>query len=97
LQLGWVGIDLVDSDVIILILCSIKKGCTLNACVAVTSSTSFGSYKQLRDATSTSTLAKKTLSPHTPAWKLIGGTLKLLGLVGFWAFDNLSFLTSSGF
>jgi hypothetical protein len=28
---------------------------------------------------------------------LIGGTLKLLGLMGFWAFDNISFLTSSGF
>jgi hypothetical protein len=42
------------------------------------SSTSFGSYKQLKD-TSTSTLAKKTLSPPTPAWMLIGGTLKLLG------------------
>ena len=61
------------------------------------SSSSFGSYKQLK-GTSTSTLTKKTLSsPPTPAWKLIGGTLKLLGLMGFWAFDNLSFLTSSGF
>jgi hypothetical protein len=65
------------------------------------SSTSFGSYNQLKDGT---TLAKKTASsspcpppPPTPAWKLIGGTLKLLGLMGFWAFDNFSFLTTSGF
>ncbi|KAL7448257.1 hypothetical protein ACHAWC_000480 [Mediolabrus comicus] len=64
------------------------------------SSTSFGSYTQLKDGT---TLAKKTTSsscpppPPTPAWKLIGGTLKLLGLMGFWAFDNFSFLTTSGF
>mmetsp|Transcript_4349 Transcript_4349/g.7319 ORF Transcript_4349/g.7319 Transcript_4349/m.7319 type:complete len:595 (+) Transcript_4349:140-1924(+) len=61
------------------------------------SSTSFGSYQQLKGTTS-STHAKQTSPPPpTPAWKLIGGTLKLLGLMGFWAFDNLSFLTSSGF
>ncbi|KAL9186990.1 hypothetical protein ACHAXT_010710 [Thalassiosira profunda] len=36
-------------------------------------------------------------SPPTPAWKLVGGTMKLLGLMGFWAFDNLAFLTGSGF
>ena len=48
--------------------------------------------------TSSSTLSKSTpSSPPTPAWKLIGGTLKLLGLMGFWAFDNMSFLTTSGF
>ncbi len=33
----------------------------------------------------------------TPSGKLIGGTIKLLGLMGFWAFDNISFLTGSGF
>jgi len=62
------------------------------------SSTSFGSYQQLKGTTtaSTSTLSKQQ-TPPTPAWKLIGGTLKLVGLMGFWAFDNLSFLTSSGF
>ena len=36
-------------------------------------------------------------SISTPSWKLIGGTIKLLGLMGFWAFDNISFLTGSGF
>ncbi len=56
------------------------------------SSASFGSYQQLKG---TSTLATQT--PATPAWKLIGGTLKLFGLMGFWAFDNISFLTTSGF
>eukprot|EP00985_Skeletonema_marinoi_P003001 scaffold1236_cov138-Skeletonema_marinoi.AAC.18 len=62
------------------------------------SSTSFGSYQQLKGTTaaSTSTLSKQQ-TPLTPAWKLIGGTFKLVGLMGFWAFDNLSFLTSSGF
>ena len=63
------------------------------------SSTSFGSYNQRKEST---TLTKTTVSslhppPATPAWKLIGGTLKLLGLMGFWAFDNFSFLTTSGF
>lgn len=36
-------------------------------------------------------------SISTPSWKLVGGTIKLLGLMGFWAFDNISFLTGSGF
>ncbi|KAL7483978.1 hypothetical protein ACHAW6_009622 [Cyclotella cf. meneghiniana] len=32
-----------------------------------------------------------------PAWKIVGTTLKLLGLMGFWTFDNLAFLTGTGF
>ena len=31
-----------------------------------------------------------------PAWKIIGATLKLLGLMGFWMGDNVNFLGSSG-
>lgn len=57
-------------------------------------SSSMGSYKQVKDASSTA--LSKPEAP-TPSWKLIGGTLKLLGLMGFWAFDNLAFLTGSGF
>ena len=59
------------------------------------SSTSFGSYNQLKEKTTA--LSPCPPPPPTPAWKLIGGTLKLLGLMGFWAFDNFSFLTTSGF
>jgi len=32
-----------------------------------------------------------------PPWKVISSVAKLLGLAGFWAADNLSFLYSSGF
>ena len=31
-----------------------------------------------------------------PAWKIIGATLKLLGLMGFWMGDNVNFLGLSG-
>lgn len=31
-----------------------------------------------------------------PAWKVLGTALKTIGLLGFWAFDNASFLTGSG-
>ena len=59
-------------------------------------SSSMGSFKQLKD--SPATLQTQLIQPPaTPAWKLIGGTMKLLGLMGFWAFDNVSFLTGSGF
>ena len=58
-------------------------------------SSSMGSYKQLKDTPSS--LPMTPTQPTTPGWKLIGGTMKLLGLMGFWAFDNVSFLTGSGF
>lgn len=32
-----------------------------------------------------------------PMWKIISSSFKLLGLAGFWAADNVSFLYSSGF
>jgi len=65
-------------------------------------SSSMGSYKQLKEQTSSYVEKSVTASPPpptttTPSWKLIGGTVKLLGLMGFWAFDNLSFLTGTGF
>ena len=65
---------------------------------------SVGSYKQVKedlDSSSAMALAtaidKNTQPPPTPTWKLVGGTIKLLGLMGFWAFDNVAFLTGSGF
>ena len=33
----------------------------------------------------------------TPLWKVVGAALKIVGLMGFWAGDNISFLTGSGF
>jgi hypothetical protein len=45
--------------------------------------------------------AAASVAPHsvlsTPAWKLLGTTTKLVGLMGFWAFDNASFVAGSGF
>ena len=32
-----------------------------------------------------------------PAWKILGSTLKILGLMGFWLGDNINFVGSSGF
>jgi hypothetical protein len=55
-------------------------------------SSSLGLVKKSEDA---SAVVKEVTSP--PAWKLIGTTLKLIGLMGFWTFDNLAFLTGTGF
>ncbi|KAL7543359.1 hypothetical protein ACHAWF_007374 [Thalassiosira exigua] len=63
-------------------------------------SSSMGSYTQLRETTIDDDDAGKALvpkPPETPAWKLVGGTAKLVGLMGFWAFDNAAFLTGCGF
>eukprot|EP00978_Attheya_sp_CCMP212_P043649 scaffold288545_cov54-Attheya_sp.AAC.3 len=32
-----------------------------------------------------------------PVWQLVGSTLKMLGLAGFWAGDNVSFIAGTGF
>jgi hypothetical protein len=50
-------------------------------------------------ADSPNTLKKTTIPPSvsTPAWKLLGTTTKLVGLMGFWAFDNASFIAGTGF
>lgn len=50
-------------------------------------------------ADSPDALEKTPIPPSfsTPAWKLFGTTAKLVGLMGFWAFDNASFITGSGF
>ena len=31
-----------------------------------------------------------------PAWKIVGSAMKMIGLMGFWAGDNINFLTGSG-
>lgn len=40
---------------------------------------------------------QKRESNIQPMWKIISSTFKLLGLAGFWAADNISFLYSTGF
>lgn len=57
------------------------------------------SFTPTSTLTRTASEMKSPISPSvsTPSWKLLGGTVKLLGLMGFWAFDNISFLTGSGF
>mmetsp|Transcript_27981 Transcript_27981/g.50949 ORF Transcript_27981/g.50949 Transcript_27981/m.50949 type:complete len:515 (-) Transcript_27981:601-2145(-) len=45
-------------------------------------------------------IQKDTESPQkndAPTWKLVGSTLKMLGLAGFWAGDNISFIAGTGF
>lgn len=54
-------------------------------------SSSLGWIKETKDHT----IAKTVDVP--PGWKLVGSTLKLIGLMGFWTFDNLAFLTGTGF
>ena len=49
------------------------------------------------DAASSSNAAPHPSALSTPAWKLLGTTVKLVGLMGFWAFDNASFVAGSGF
>ena len=57
-------------------------------------SSSLGWVKTSEDDNS-KPVAKKEES--APAWKLIGSSLKLIGLMGFWTFDNVAFLTGTGF
>jgi hypothetical protein len=39
---------------------------------------------------------ESTESPSTELWKICGTSLKIIGLLGFWAGDNCSFLLSTG-
>lgn len=55
---------------------------------------SAGSFNQVRDTNISTSIVP---SPPAPIWKLLGGSLKLIGLMGFWAFDNISFMTNAGF
>ena len=59
-----------------------------------TRTSSAGSFNQIRDASISTSIVP---SPPDPIWKLLGGSLKLIGLMGFWAFDNISFMTNAGF
>jgi len=59
-----------------------------------TRTSSVGSFNQVRDTNTSTSLVP---SPPAPMWKLLGGSLKLIGLMGFWAFDNISFMTNAGF
>lgn len=42
-------------------------------------------------------LSEKREKPDVPFWNIAGNGLKMLGLLGFWAADNVSFLGQSGF
>lgn len=45
---------------------------------------------------SVSSYSSSNSGKENPAWKVLGNALKTIGLLGFWAFDNASFLTGSG-
>ncbi|KAL3817408.1 hypothetical protein ACHAXA_011037 [Cyclostephanos tholiformis] len=49
------------------------------------------------DATDATAPIPPSSVTSTPGWKLLGTTAKLVGLMGFWAFDNASFVAGSGF
>lgn len=49
--------------------------------------------RPLVDKDSTTT---PTSTNNTPAWKIIGTAMKMIGLMGFWAGDNINFLSMSG-
>jgi Peroxisomal biogenesis factor 11 (PEX11) len=55
-------------------------------------------YRMYRPMVSQLSLYGPSSQPtKAPAWKIIGSALKIVGLLGFWAADNVSFLTASGF
>ena len=53
--------------------------------------------KLLTMVESSSGSTKDPQPPSTPLLAILGSALKLCGLLGFWAGDNVSFLTQSGF
>lgn len=55
-------------------------------------------YRMYRPMVSQLSMLGPSSQPtKAPAWKIFGTALKLLGLLGFWAGDNVSFLNSTGF
>lgn len=55
-------------------------------------------YRMYRPMVSQLSLYGPSSQPtKAPAWKIIGSALKIVGLLGFWTADNVSFLTASGF
>jgi len=56
------------------------------------------SYRMYRPMVSQLSLLGPSSRPSkAPTWKIIGTSLKLLGLLGFWTGDNVAFLNSTGF
>jgi hypothetical protein len=51
---------------------------------------------RLQQKMATTFLHTEPKLPDTPLWALLGTALKTLGLMGFWAADNISFLIASG-
>jgi hypothetical protein len=58
------------------------------------SSVAYRMYRPL--ASRLSATGESSLPPEDPLWKVVGSALKMLGLLGFWTGDNISFLTASG-
>jgi len=54
-------------------------------------------YRPLSSFTSSILSSASSSSPPPPTWKVVGTTLKLIGLGAFFAGDNLSYLSSFGF
>lgn len=53
-------------------------------------------YSPLASKLTDCQMSTKKEKPDVPFWNLVGNALKMLGLLGFWAADNISFLTQSG-
>jgi hypothetical protein len=58
------------------------------------SSVAFRMYRPMASRLSVS--GEASLPPEDPLWKVLGSTIKMIGLFGFWTGDNISFLTYSG-
>ena len=55
-----------------------------------------GFWEWLVGLKSSSSSSSSRSGKEDPAWKVLGNAVKTMGLLGFWAFDNASFLTGSG-
>lgn len=53
--------------------------------------------EQMLTAQASNENQQSTKTPPPPLWKIVSSTFKLLGLAGFWAGDNISYLYSIGF
>ena len=60
------------------------------------SSVAFRMYQPMASRLSVSGQTALPPKVDEPMWKIVGATIKMLGLCGFWTADNVSFLTYSG-
>lgn len=57
---------------------------------------SFIEIQKIRDSGLLELFFTGSTTKSDPAWKIVGSALKMIGLMGFWAGDNVNFLTGSG-